>query len=105
MLARLRASAHWQGSHCDSQGAHFRIWSPASERVHLAIEAPEPRLVEMKAVGRGYHEAHVAGLRPGARYRYRLADGRDYPDPWSRFQPDGPHGASMLCDSGRYEWR
>ena len=33
----------------------------------------------------------------GSRYRYRV-DGGDYPDPASRYQPDGVHGASEVID-------
>src|SRR5262249_61530593 len=32
-------------------------------------------------------------------------DGPDsYPDPASRFQPEGPHGPSQLIDPGRFAW-
>ena len=41
---------------------------------------------------------------PGSRYRYRV-DGADYPDPASRHQPDGVHGASEVIDPGAYRWR
>ena len=39
----------------------------------------------------------------GSRYRYRV-DGGDYPDPASRYQPDGVHGASEVIDPGAYRW-
>jgi maltooligosyltrehalose trehalohydrolase len=38
-------------------------------------------------------------------YRYRLDGGKDYPDPCSRFQPQGPHGPSQIVDSAAYRWR
>ena len=38
-------------------------------------------------------------------YRYRL-DGKDsFPDPCSRFQPEGPHGPSLIVDPAAYQWR
>jgi maltooligosyltrehalose trehalohydrolase len=38
-------------------------------------------------------------------YKYRL-DGKDsYPDPASRFQPDGPHNPSQIIDPRAYQWR
>src|SRR5262249_2415703 len=42
----------------------------------------------------------------GARYRFCL-DGEPalYPDPASRFQPEGPHGPSEVVDPSRYSWR
>ncbi len=46
------------------------------------------------------------GAGAGALYRFRL-DGGDslYPDPASRFQPDGPHGPSQVIDLSAYQWR
>jgi maltooligosyltrehalose trehalohydrolase len=39
------------------------------------------------------------------RYRYRLDQGPDlYPDAASRFQPDGPHGPSMIVDPAAFHW-
>ena len=40
-----------------------------------------------------------------ARYRYRLDDDPNtYPDPASRFQPDGPHGPSEIVDPKTFRW-
>jgi maltooligosyltrehalose trehalohydrolase len=41
---------------------------------------------------------------PGRRYRYRLSGGGAYPDPASRFQPDGVHGPSMIVSPWTFEW-
>jgi maltooligosyltrehalose trehalohydrolase len=49
-------------------------------------------------------EGRCAGVGPGDRYRF-LLDGRGpFPDPASRFQPDGVHGASMVVDSTSFAW-
>ena len=37
-------------------------------------------------------------------YRYRLDRKNSYPDPASRFQPDGPHGPSQIIDPGEFGW-
>ncbi|HEY8715343.1 MAG TPA: malto-oligosyltrehalose trehalohydrolase, partial [Candidatus Acidoferrum sp.] len=39
-----------------------------------------------------------------ARYFYRFDDGRDRPDPASRFQPEGVHGPSQLVDLSQFPW-
>lgn len=52
----------------------------------------------------GYFSSFVGDIRAGSRYRFRLDDGEAYPDPASRFQPDGPHGASMLIDPTSFTW-
>jgi maltooligosyltrehalose trehalohydrolase len=47
-------------------------------------------------------EPHAA---PGMLYRYRLGDAAArFPDPVSRFQPFGPHGASQIVDPATFAW-
>src|SRR5262249_43740293 len=42
---------------------------------------------------------------PGSLYRYLLDRGpTPYPDPASRFQPDGPHGPSQVIDPSAFRW-
>jgi maltooligosyltrehalose trehalohydrolase len=44
--------------------------------------------------------------RAGSRYGFRLpGDERVYPDPASRWLPDGPDGLSAIVDLGAYRWR
>jgi maltooligosyltrehalose trehalohydrolase len=52
----------------------------------------------------GYFSRLVAGAGDGALYRYRLDGGGAYPDPASRFQPEGPHGPSQVVDPERFRW-
>ncbi len=42
--------------------------------------------------------------RHGTRYTFRLDGGDAFPDPASRFQPEGPHGASQVIDPARFAW-
>src|SRR5439155_16852125 len=47
----------------------------------------------------------IVQAEAGTRYRYRLGDDdRGYPDPASRFQPEGPHGPSEIVDPRAFEW-
>lgn len=43
-------------------------------------------------------------MPPGTDYRYRLDGGDGYPDPASRFQPEGPHGPSRVIDPDAFQW-
>lgn len=86
----------------DDGRCRFRVWAPLSERVHLHITAPSDSLICMETRQCGYHTA-VVDVQPGARYRYRLADGREFPDPVSRYQPEGVHGPSEVIDT-RFDW-
>jgi maltooligosyltrehalose trehalohydrolase len=86
--------------------ACFRVWAPSSTRVTLEIDPPSaPRVEVACAAGRdGMFEAQVPDLAPGARYRYRLDDRGPFPDPASRFQPEGVHGPSAFVDPRAYAW-
>ncbi|MBA3389817.1 MAG: malto-oligosyltrehalose trehalohydrolase, partial [Rubrobacter sp.] len=42
---------------------------------------------------------------PGARYRYRVDGGQEFPDPASRYQPEDVHGPSVVIDPAAFDWR
>jgi maltooligosyltrehalose trehalohydrolase len=81
----------------------FRVWAPLSERVHLHIVAPRDFVVCMEPKQFGYHTATVEDIQFGAKYLYRLSSGKEFPDPVSRYQPDGVHGPSTVIDP-HFEW-
>ena len=86
----------------------FRVWSPQAESVELHILSPSDRLIAMEKDEHGYHEALVE-TEPRTRYKFRLAEGREFPDPASRFQPEGVHGPSEIVarlgvDTTRSVW-
>jgi maltooligosyltrehalose trehalohydrolase len=77
----------------------FRVWAPLRERVELHILAPKERRVPMVKDANGYHEAVVENCGEGARYKFALDDGNEWPDPASRLQPEGVHGPSEVVGS------
>ena len=87
----------------DDHRCRFRVWAPLSENVSLHLVAPDDRVVPMESQKLGYYKTVVESLPSNARYFYRLSDGREYPDPVSRYQPEGVHGPSQAVDS-RFEW-
>lgn len=92
------------GALTERGGVRFRLWAPVAERVDVVSESGEV-LARMRAAGRGFFEADAAGAAPGLLYRYRVDGGAAYPDPASRFQPQGVHGPSMVIDPERYRWQ
>ena len=105
-------------------GVHFRVWAPRRSKVEVVIEderrngtRPSSRSFELAPesstasrgtptlAAPGYFSAMVPDSRPGDLYRYRL-DGEAplYPDPASRFQPEGPHGPSQVVDPDAFTW-
>ncbi len=81
----------------------FVVWAPLAPKVDVHLLAPRERLVPMESGERGYHHAAVDGVEPESLYMYRLDEGRERPDPASRFQPQGVHGPSEVV-SPHFEW-
>jgi maltooligosyltrehalose trehalohydrolase len=88
-----------------SGGAKFRVWAPASSRVDVVMEDGAAVGVHgLEPGGDGWFSGRVDGVDAGDRYRLRLDGGETYPDPLSRWQPDGVHGASAIVDHGAFHW-
>jgi malto-oligosyltrehalose trehalohydrolase len=85
-------------------GARFRLWAPRAKSVSLQLEAADPAVIPMVEEPGGWFSLSTAEARRGSRYRY-LVDGKPYPDPASRHQPQGVHGPSEVVDPVAYEWR
>jgi len=67
--------------------------------------APMVFLLEREPEGEGYFSGLCAPAGAGTIYRFELdSDPLRYPDPASRFQPDGPHGPSQVVDPAAFEW-
>jgi maltooligosyltrehalose trehalohydrolase len=83
----------------------WRIWAPHSSAVWLVTWfLEERRETAMTPEGEGYFVHREADVAEGMRYMYRLADGPEYPDPASRWQPDGVHRPSAVFAPGSYRW-
>lgn len=82
----------------------FSVWAPAARALSIHLVGSSHRVVPMKCEDSGYFSADIENVELGARYFYRFADGRERPDPASRFQPEGVHGPSELVDLERFKW-
>ncbi|HYO92507.1 MAG TPA: malto-oligosyltrehalose trehalohydrolase, partial [Pyrinomonadaceae bacterium] len=88
-------------------GVHFRVWAERRKRVavHLETESGATQTIEMEREAGGYFSAYAEAARAGSLYRFQLdADDYLYPDPSSRFQPEGPHGPSRVVDPKEFRW-
>jgi maltooligosyltrehalose trehalohydrolase len=86
---------------------HFRIWVPKARQLDVVGEHDpdsERTFHPLRPEPAGYFSGTVnAGI--GSRYWFRVNGGeRLYPDPASRFQPDGPHGSSCIVDVKQFHW-
>jgi maltooligosyltrehalose trehalohydrolase len=84
----------------------FRVWAPQADAVEVIFqESPEhshaaPLALQREADGyfSGTTPAHVS------LYKYRVDGTGPWPDPCSRFQPQGVHGPSMIVDPAAFKW-
>jgi maltooligosyltrehalose trehalohydrolase len=89
------------GTRLTADGATFRLWAPAAKRVDLLLERPQA----MRRDEDGWYSADIPGVKAGARYKFRIDDEIDVPDPASAFQPDDVSGPSEVIDPSSYRWR
>ncbi len=83
---------------------HFLLWAPKSSSVDLHLVAPNDYTIPMESVERGYWAVSVDEAPAGTRYFFRHDGSHEWPDPASRSQPDGVHGASEVIDPSTFEW-
>ena len=92
------------GTTCSLRGGtRFVLWAPFRDRAEIHLTGPADRTIPMKKDECGYFHAILDKLPAGSRYFYRLDGGSEYPDPASRFQPDGVHGPSQVV-SPDFDW-
>jgi maltooligosyltrehalose trehalohydrolase len=91
------------GAELVSGGTEFRVWAREHQHVAVVIDG---RDYPLNAEDDGYFCGVVENAAAGTLYRFRLDDEHDtFPDPASRFQPQGPHGASQVIDPSHFEWQ
>jgi maltooligosyltrehalose trehalohydrolase len=93
------------GAVCAGGGTRFRVWAPRRRRVEVVVETgPAAGEHALAKDPDGFFSGEVGGVGVGDRYRYRLDGEGPFPDPASRFQPDGVHGPSEVVDPYRFGW-
>ncbi len=109
-------ATHLEGNNCQ-----FGLWAPLAELVEVRIfDDRDPaaltgtlsragekggRSIRLQRTHGGYHEGIAEGIRRGTRYVYCLDGNKSRPDPASRFQPEGVHGASQIIDPRAFQWK
>lgn len=84
-------------------GVHFRVFAPKRQRVDVVLDGTD-RTVALVRDESGFFSGLGSGLKAGARYKLQLDGDRSFPDPASRFQPEGPHGWSEVIDPSTFAW-
>ncbi|MDE2376486.1 malto-oligosyltrehalose trehalohydrolase [Bradyrhizobium sp.] len=89
------------GPRLTGDGVEFRLWAPGAKRVDLLLD----RRHAMRREHDGWYVTNIPGLTAGARYRFRIDDELDVPDPASAFQPEDVFGPSEVVDHDSFGWR
>ncbi len=93
------------GAEPSSGGVSFRLWAPERRSVDVALEtATGVQHHPLQKDSDGHFTGRVEEVSAGLRYRFRLDGDKAYPDPASRYQPEGPHGPSEVVDAARFAW-
>lgn len=86
-------------------GVHFRVWAPEHNSIEVVTPGEHPDFHKLDREPGGYFSGTVAKAKAGYLYKYRVDERDWYPDPASRFQPEGPHHYSQVIDPAAYSWR
>jgi len=86
----------------DGKRTRFRLWAPDAQRVELL--RADNATIAMTAADDGWFET-TCSAPAGTRYRYRIDDRLEVPDPASRAQDGGIDGPSIVVDAAAYAWQ
>ncbi|MBR1144314.1 malto-oligosyltrehalose trehalohydrolase [Bradyrhizobium sp. AUGA SZCCT0431] len=89
------------GPKLTKDGTRFRLWAPAAKRVDLLLQQPHA----MQRGDDGWFSTNIPGAKSGARYKFRIDDEIDVPDPAADFQPEDVFGPSEVIDHAAFRWR
>ncbi len=81
----------------------FRVWAPFAKK--MAVQAGDVRADLRGPDEHGWWGAAVQSAGTGTDYGFVIDDEeRAYPDPRSRWQPNGVHGLSRVYDGSAFAW-
>ncbi|HWL07445.1 MAG TPA: malto-oligosyltrehalose trehalohydrolase [Planctomicrobium sp.] len=88
----------------DDGSTEWNVWAPHPEWMDLVIDPERQPLIHAMKRDGDWFRFREMNIQEGTPYRFRLPAG-DYPDPATRWQPEGVSGPSALFFPERYEWR
>ncbi len=102
----MKAKERSQGADLVRGGVRYRTWAPGQEKVEVVLFDQAGQASRVFSLGQE-SDGYFSGIDPegaaGDRYKYRFG-GNDWPDPASRFNPDGVHGSSEVIEPRDYAW-
>jgi maltooligosyltrehalose trehalohydrolase len=77
--------------------ANVVLWAPNANVAEVVLTEKNTAIPLVKKE-KGYWELTSEDIKPGDQYKFRLDEDKEFPDPASRSQPVGVHGASEAID-------
>src|ERR1700689_2544431 len=90
-----------QGAEIVEGGVRYRAWAPDKTKVEVEVESAATgrrETVPLRLDAGGYFHGIHSGGGAGDTYKFRLGGDAAFPAPFSRWQPEGVHGKSMVID-------
>src|SRR5215212_2097344 len=100
----MKERSRSQGAEVLRSAVHYRTWAPEAKQVGVVVFdscGKRQRVIDLEREAGGYFSGldHLGG--PNDCYLYRFG-GREWPDPASRFNPEGVHGPAMVVSPKGY---
>lgn len=89
----------------DKGKVRFMVWAPNVKNLSVKIfRKNNISIIPFKKDPSGYFEGVAENTFAGENYFYLLDNNAQYPDPASRFQPEGVHEPSQIIDPNGFQW-
>jgi len=91
-----------------NRGVNFRVWAPILQEMEVILIDPSTNShysYSLTKDEKGYFSTTVLQAKVGSLYYFKIT-GEEFlfPDPASRYQPNGPHGPSKVIDNTKFQW-
>jgi maltooligosyltrehalose trehalohydrolase len=95
-----------QGAELIAEGVRYRVWAREASVVEARVWSGDmpPRTVPLTLDASGYYHGIDYHGSKGDLYKFRINGTDEYPDPASRYQPEGVHGRSQVIDPREFQW-
>jgi malto-oligosyltrehalose trehalohydrolase len=88
-------------------GVLFRLWAPQASQVDLCLTVAPDQTLKVAPMAReenGWFSHRQPAAKAGDLYQFLINGKLMVPDPASRWQAQGIHGPSVVCDPAAYHW-
>ena len=83
----------------------FNVWAPKAKSLSLVLmKNGKETYISMHPEKNEYFQIDLPDLSQGIDYKYSIDGGIGFPDPASRWQPNGVHGPSRVHNPNEFTW-